>query len=69
MGVSVSTGVIDTLLERFGTVDFGAACKAYTIERNLGLFVIIAISAQDDGTIHKNLFIFECADNPAHQAI
>lgn len=64
MGVSVSTGMIDTLLGHFGTQEFGAACKAYVLEKQLGLFVIIAIQAQDDGTVNKNICIFECADNP-----
>ena len=43
MGVSVSTGNIDTLLEHFGTENFGASCKEYVLRRKLGLFVIIAI--------------------------
>ena len=43
MGVSVSTGNIDTLLQHFGTENFGAACKEYVLKKKLGLFVIIAI--------------------------
>lgn len=33
MGVSVSTGTIDTVLAHFGSEQFGAACKAYTLEK------------------------------------
>lgn len=51
MGVSVSTGTIDTVLAHFGTEQFGAACKAYTLEKQLGLFVIIAIQADQDGNV------------------
>ena len=43
MGVSVSTGTIATLLSHFSTEAFGAACKAYVLEKKLGLFVMIAI--------------------------
>ena len=43
MGVSVSTGNVDTLLGHFGVEAFGAACKEYVLRKNLGLFVIIAI--------------------------
>ena len=69
MGVSVSTGTIDTLLTHFGTENFGAACKEYVLRLNLGLYVIIAIQASDDGNIEKNILIFDCADNPVDQAI
>ena len=69
MGVAVSTGMIDTLLGHFGVGAFGDACKAYVLEKQLGLFVIIAIQAEDDGTIKKNICIFECADNPVDQAL
>ena len=65
MGVSVSTGTIPTLLNHFGLEAFGAACKEYTLRKQLGLYVIIAIQASDDGTIQKNILIFELADNPA----
>ena len=51
MGVSVATAQIDTLLKHFGTEKFGTACKQYMLRRNLGLFVIIAIQASDDGNI------------------
>ena len=43
MGVSVSTGLIETLVSHFGSEAFGAACKEYVLKRNLSLFVIIAI--------------------------
>jgi hypothetical protein len=69
MGVSVCTGTIETLLTHFGTEAFGAACKAYTLEKNLGLFVMIAIQASDDGSVKKNLMIFECDGNPVDQVL
>ena len=43
MGVSVSTGSINTMVEHFGEDKFGAACKKYMLKRNLGMFVIVAI--------------------------
>jgi inorganic pyrophosphatase/exopolyphosphatase len=43
MGVSVSTGTIETMINHFGADAFGAACREYILKRNLGLFVIIAI--------------------------
>ena len=43
MGVSVMTGNIATLLGHFGVEAFGAACKEYTLRKNLGMFVMIAI--------------------------
>ena len=64
MGVSVSTGTIETILNHFGTENFGAACKEYVLGRNLGLFVIIAIQASDDGNIEKNILIFDIDNNP-----
>jgi len=64
MGVSVSTGTIDTLLAHFGTEVFGAEVKKYVLEKNLGLMVFIAIQAGDDGSIQKNILIFECDQNP-----
>ena len=64
MGVSVSTGTIETILNHFGTETFGAACKEYVLGRNLGLFVIIAIQASDDGNIEKNILIFDIDNNP-----
>lgn len=60
MGVSVCTGTIDTLLNHFGTESFGAEVKKYVLEKNLGLMVFIAIQAEDDGSIQKNILIFEC---------
>ena len=69
MGVSVSTGTINTLLEHFGAEQFGAACKEVCLRKKLGLFVMIAIQASDDGTILKNILIFELNDNPVEQAL
>ena len=69
MGVSVSTGTIDTLISHFGQAEFGEACKAYTLKRGLGLYVIMAIQASEDGTIKKNILLFELNDNPVDQVI
>lgn len=69
MGVAVSTGVIDTLVSHFGPAEFGAACKTYLLKKNLGLFVIIAIQASDDGSIQKNILIFDLHDNPVDQVL
>ena len=69
MGVSVSTGTIDTLIGHFGQAEFGEACKAYTLKRGLGLFVIMAIQASEDGTIKKNILLFELNENPVDQVI
>ena len=67
MGVSVATAQIDTLLKHFGTEKFGKACKQYMLKRNLGLFVIIVISASDEGQLEKNILIFDLNDNPVEQ--
>ena len=69
MGVSVSTGVIDKLVERFGAAGLGEACRSYLLSKKLGLFVIIAIQASDDGNIEKNLMVFQLDDNPVEQAL
>ena len=67
--MSVSTGTVDTLLDRFGAEAFGAACKEYAQKKNLGLFCLMAIQASNDGEIKKNICIFELADNPVDQAL
>jgi len=69
MGVSVSTGTIPTLLAHFGVEQFGAACKEYLLRKKLGMYVIIAIQASDDGEIKKNILIFEADENPVEQAL
>lgn len=69
MGVSVSTGTISTLLAHFGVEQFGAACKEYVLRKKIGMFVIIAIQASDDGEIKKNILIFEADENPVEQAL
>jgi len=69
MGVSVSTGSVETLLSHFGQETFGAACKAYTLEKKLGLFCMICIQAGDDGSVKKNLMIYELDGNPVDQAL
>ena len=37
------------------------------LRRNLGLFVIIVISASDEGQLEKNILIFDLNDNPVEQ--
>ena len=69
MGVSVSTGLIPTLLSHFGVEEFGAACKEYVLRKKIGMFVMIAIQASDDGSIEKNIMIFELDQNPVEQAL
>ena len=63
MGVSVSTGIIDTLVNHFGHQEFGDACEKFTLDRKLGLFVMMAIQASDDGSIKKNICIFSTPKN------
>jgi len=43
MGASVCTGNIPTLLDHFGVEAFGQACKSYVLQKQLGMFVMIAI--------------------------
>merc|ERR1712183_144857 len=43
MGVSVSTGSIETMINHFTVEKFAEACEAITAERSLGLFVIMSI--------------------------
>ena len=69
MGVSVSTGLISTLLSHFGVEQFGAACKEYMLRKRLGLFVVISLQVSDDGTIEKNIMIFELDQNPVEQSL
>ena len=66
MGVSVSTGSIDTMIKHFGEAKFGSACRDYVLKRKLGMFVIVAIQASDDGKIEKNIMIFDYHDNPVN---
>ena len=66
MGASVTTCTIPTMLDHFGLEQFGAACKEYTLSKGLGMFVIVAIQASDDGSIQKNLLVFELNENPVN---
>ena len=66
MGASVTTCTIPTMLDHFGLEQFGAACKEYTLSKGLGMFVIVAIQASDDGHIQKNLLVFELNENPVN---
>ena len=63
------TGNIATLLGHFGVEQFGMACKEYVLKKRLGLFVMIAIQASEDGSVEKNILIFELADNPVEQVL
>ena len=69
MGVSVTTCTIPTMLDHFGLGDFGAACKEYTLKKGLGMFVMVAIQASDDGNLEKNILVFELDENPVDQAL
>ena len=63
MGVAVSTGSIDILLEKFGLEDFAQTSADLCVERNLGLFVIISINADSDGNVDKGITIFKPSAN------
>ena len=39
------------------------------LRKNLGLFVIIAIQASNEGDLDKNILIFDIDNNPAKQAL
>ena len=43
MGVSVAVGTVEGLVSHFGSEAFGAACREYTLKRELGVFVIMSI--------------------------
>ena len=47
MGVAVSTGSVDTLIEHFSEAVFAEACEQFTLERKLGLFLIVAMESND----------------------
>ena len=64
MGVAVSTGSIDILLDHFGLEDFSKTAADLCVERNLGLFVIISINADSDGNVDKGITIFKPKENP-----
>lgn len=55
MGVAVSTGSFDQLTSHFGFEHFAQSCEDIVKERNLGLFVIISISIDEQGNSKKDL--------------
>ena len=57
MGVAVSTGSVETLMAHFGEGPFAEACEAITQERKLGLFVIISIEVDNEGTLKKGILV------------
>ena len=63
MGVAVSTGAFDTLVDHFGIDKFAEASAEISAERNLGLFVVISIQSdeQEDGEVllRKGITIFK----------
>ena len=59
MGVAVSTGSIETIVNHFGEPAFAEACEAITQERNLGLFMIVAIDASGEDGIKKGLMVHQ----------
>ena len=48
MGVSVTTGSVNTLMNHFGQDAFAAAIEAITQERDLGLFCIVSIENDNE---------------------
>ena len=63
MGVPVCMGSIETLLGHFTPQVFGFECMKHMQEKDLSLLVIIASQVESDGTLHKEILIFECAEN------
>ena len=63
MGVAVSTGSLETLLNHFGLEEFAKTSAELCVERNLGLFVIVSIQAteKEDGEVvlQKGISIFQ----------
>ena len=57
------------MLDHFGLEQFGAACKEYMLRKGLGMFVIVAIQASEDGALEKNILVFELDENPVDQAL
>ena len=59
MGVAVSTGSIDTLIEHFSEKAFATACEQFTNERKLGLFLIVAMESDSQGQLKLQLFVHQ----------
>ena len=63
MGVAVSTGSIDILLEHFGMETFAKTAADLCVDRDLGLFVVISINADSEGNVDKGITIFQPKEN------
>ena len=63
MGVAVSTGSIDILLNHFGIETFAKTAAQLCVDRNLGLFVVISINADSEGNVDKGITIFKPSEN------
>ena len=59
MGVAVSTGSIDTLVQHFSETTFAGACEEFTQERKLGLFLMVAMESDDQGQLKLQLFVHQ----------
>lgn len=57
MGVSVTTGSVETLMNHFGKDAFAAAIETITKERNLGLFCIVSIENDNEGQLKKGIMV------------
>lgn len=69
MGVAVSAGLIETLTAHFGSEAFGTAMKDYLLEKDLGMLIVMATEHVGAHDVRKNILVFDCAANPAEQAL
>lgn len=63
MGVAVSTGSFDILIEHFGIEEFAKTAAWICQDRGLGLFVVISINADSSGNVEKGITIFKPTEN------
>lgn len=63
MGVAVSTGSINILLDHFGEENFANTAAKLCQDKNLGLFVVISINADRNGNVEKGITVFQPAEN------
>ena len=65
MGVSVTTGSVETLINYFGKDAFAAAIETMTQERNLGLFCIVSIENDNEGRLKKGIMVHRSTSSTA----
>lgn len=63
MGVAVTTGSIETMINHFTEEKFAQACEIITAVKGLGLFVIMSIEADNDGNLKKGWFVHRSKNN------